>query len=140
MLSEEPLDNRLVKLLNSLPAERRFIWVWDSTAREGKPFPLKELSTDVLQGVTRYIDDEVGQAHWIDLVAGVQYTFNECVPRPGKDHSWSGERTPDGFRVVPACERVLLIQADHDFATLSLSPRRPRSTMPMSVTICGATS
>ena len=78
MLSEEPLDNRLVKLLNSLPAERRFIWVWDSTAREGKPFPLKELSTDVLQGVTRYIDDEVGQAHWIDLVAGVQYTFNEC--------------------------------------------------------------
>ena len=89
-------QNSFAGILQSLPEERRCILVCDSTVRfdptqprlpaPGVPYPLRTTSAlaDAKAAIDRIIRDY--HDHWIDVVAGVRYTQQECInPQRQKD-------------------------------------------------------
>lgn len=108
MLSGEAPAEHLLRALASLPAERRCIWVSDSTARKSQPFMMREPSQSAFQGVMRHIEHEIDDAHWIDLVAGARFTFEECVGPDGQE-----KIVPVIFRALQAGHRLHELVAAH---------------------------
>ncbi|MGA3328797.1 MAG: hypothetical protein ABSF45_30475 [Terriglobia bacterium] len=69
-------ETGLGEIMLKFPAQRRCIWVWDSTAKCGKPFPFQ--GRPALADVQKHITG-IARDHWIDLVVGVEYSLSECV-------------------------------------------------------------
>ena len=69
-------ETAIGEIMLKFPAQRRCIWVWDSTAKSGKTFHFQ--GRPPLADVQKHVKD-IDRDHWIDLVIGVEYSMTECL-------------------------------------------------------------